>query len=97
MADSIDVSFSTQVEHDVKAATSLPIIVPLVEQFLQILSTIDLYDIAQNSKVLEIDFNYCRLSLDMPMNDMTLYKSALSWHSPVFLSMLANAGNFGPS
>lgn len=46
MADSIDVSFSTQVEHDVKAATSLPIIVPLVEQFLQILSTIDLYEIA---------------------------------------------------
>lgn len=28
--DSLDVSFSTQVEHDVKAATSLPIMVPLV-------------------------------------------------------------------
>ena len=80
-----------------KAATSLPIIVPLVDQFLQILTTINLYEIAQNSKVLEIDFNYCRLNLDMPMNEMTLFKSALSWHSPIFLSMLANAGNFAPS
>ena len=80
-----------------KAATSLPIIVPLVEQFLQYLTAINLFEISQNSKVLEIDFNYCRLTLDMPMNEMTLYKSALSWHSPIFLSMLANAGNFAPS
>lgn len=30
----------------------------------------------------------------MPMNDIALHRSSLGWHSPIFLSLLANGGNF---
>ena len=42
---SIDVTFSSQVKNDMKAATCLPLISPHVQQFLNIIIDIDLSQI----------------------------------------------------
>lgn len=96
---SIDVSFSTQLQNDLSAAAKNRLVSPRMQQYLDILMDINLQTIIQmcqnnnETPIIEVNFEESNLRQPLPRDDIDRYQIALQWHAPILFSLLANSGS----